>query len=1366
MQTDVIRRISIQATQQGVVETTDGLKKLSVAQDNVAIASDKQQKAHLSVAQALEKQQRSLDITYRSTQQFEKAQRDLDQAQQQGLLTAQRYAELSALNTARMKDQTSAANDNAEGWRLSGIEIASTANHAKQAAVAAYALSPAFREMVNPAIGAGLRLTGTALAAMGPTAAGVATEVGARLLPALALIARVALPIMLVVDAIRAMAAITELGAQKLKEFNDIAANAGKAGVSTDFFQNAAKGAEELGQKTDAATAALKKFNEVSTPKLGGSELEARLNELVKAGNFVNNSGVAAYKMATDAESRYRAMVDLITQAMDAGQRLAALDLAAKFLPDSLLDKLRANGQVLKEMQIAADAIKPVDIISPEQIGYAIELKRRLTEANDTIEKGLKPIQKDLTQLGLNYQESWVQIVQLEAMAVSGFNTMYGWVKGIADVFTYIGNLSFWTKLTQLTGAMGLNSSPQSMGLILQGQPGFSGNTGAGSAANRSLAGAMYNPTAMFQAMLKANNTQYGPQKDTSINPDDIKKVSDANDAVDRAINTLRRHVEQQKADTEAIGLGAAALARFRAEAAETAAIQANKGKITAEQTADFEKLKVAAFDAADALAKAKVATQIDFANKTKFLSPEDVAIAQQLRASTEAAQLRVINLQKDMADAVKEVGKAAFSSALQGKFGMDQLVSSLDAVAKKLSDKAFDNLTSLDPDKMVIGAVQAGASAVISLFTGDVKAKQELEKAKQAWAAMSMQVVNFNLAAKGFTLGPLTNEIQSLYNSSKQLQDAALKAKDQGGAASAANAFNNAVERIWKEFQTGTQTLTPLQQQMKTLNDEAAGLKDTFDELGFKGRAGTIDSIVQQHIADMTAKFHDTFISGLTTRLNSAKGQGFLNDTANLLLQHSQDLANVKDLGNDPTLLNQVAATFRAEAQKIVDDAALVGTAFTDFTTQFPMLQGVVHEFTQSAVEDSKALRDAQNSAAKSITDYLNNLTAGQGSTQSPIATLASAQTLYQANLPLAQSGNVDAQNKFVSLADNLEKAARSVYASGTVYQDFKNQIINQGLNLPAVQATTDPVTKAVRDAITAIQIGNAALAAANTKIDSTTNAVNASNSIGTLTGTILPAVNAGNAANVAAALSSYFNAIDPTGKLALIVNTNSIAATNSAWLENVAATTVGTKNNLDTLNLLTGTSNSLVAASNNFLTAINTFADRIIQAINSQGNLQANIGNTMNTQLAILLHWQPKLVYGGKGELAATGPDANASFPYTAHAMGGVIPAYGLGLVSEHKDPTFVRAGSEPITVSPFPAQIPFRGSNDNGNSTTLIAVLMKRIDQLEETLSKATIISGNQVTRAIRDTSDDQVEATDENGKRVAYAITAAAKDNKAA
>lgn len=146
---------------------------------------------------------------------------------------------------------------------------------------------------------------------------------------------------------------------------------------------------------------------------------------------------------------------------------------------------------------------------------------------------------------------------------------------------------------------------------------------------------------------------------------------SDANDPVDRAINTLKRHTAQQEADTAAAGLGAAALAQFRAEASLQAAVVANGNKATAQQRAQFEGVAKAAGEAAAALAKAKTASDIQFGRRTAFLSQEDVAIATQLKgiygndipkalASAEASGIRFNNSIKETSNAFQNSASPA----------------------------------------------------------------------------------------------------------------------------------------------------------------------------------------------------------------------------------------------------------------------------------------------------------------------------------------------------------------------------------------------------------------------------------------------------------------------------------------------------------------------------------------------------------------------------------------------------------------------------------------------------------------------------------------------------------------------------------
>lgn len=458
-------------------------------------------------------------------------------------------------NIKSLQGNADAANKAAVSFHFAGVESLEMTNHLRQAVVVAYAFSPAFRELANPVIATSIRATGTALSAMAPAAAAATGAALRGFAPLLATVGRVALPIMLIKDAFDAMNAVTELGAEKIKEFTELASNAGSAGVGNDFFQRQTLGAKELRLEAGKATEAVKRFNEVTIEKLGGSAFDRRVAELRDAGNFQGNPGVASLAQATSVEEKYRATVLLITTAMERGERLAALDLSEKFLPPELQTRLRANSGFLTQMQETADRIKPADIISDEQISYALVLKKRLDDAHETLNDKFKPVQKDLTQLGLNYQESWVGIVEVMAGGVTKANDLYTALKGIPALFAEAGNASFWDKIAKY------GTRPE--GLVLRGEPGFETQDPARAA----LGAGLNNPNAVRQAMLQTTNVSYALRPDISKAPAGLGKESQANDQLDRAIEQLEKHTARTEADTKAQGLGVRAFAQQRASA-------------------------------------------------------------------------------------------------------------------------------------------------------------------------------------------------------------------------------------------------------------------------------------------------------------------------------------------------------------------------------------------------------------------------------------------------------------------------------------------------------------------------------------------------------------------------------------------------------------------------------------------------------------------------------------------------------------------------------------------------------------------------------------------------------------------------------
>ncbi|WP_234680791.1 phage tail tape measure protein [Bradyrhizobium monzae] len=488
--------------------------------------------------------------------------------------------------------------------------------------------------------------------------AGAATLAFGRLLTALR---PIALGVTAVVDTFAFLKKSVELAGQQIEAFNAIAAKAGSSGVGTDFFQRFTKSAPSAALSIDQVTEALQHFNQASTEQLGGSELQQRIDALVKAENFAGNAGVGQFARSTNTETRLRAIVALIDQAMQKGERVAALDIAGKAFGEPVAAALRADNGYLDQMLQKADAMSKAEIVSQDDIGRAIQLRDRMDEAQKILADKWKPIQQDMAQLGINFKDNWVSVVETFAELVGLADKLYGLLKQIPDAFAALGSSSIWTRMTEMTGALGLNSDPASLGI----ETGLDARRLDG--VNRLRAG-MMNPANQQRAMQEATNIQSGVRRDTSKAPG--APTTNQDDKVDTAINSLRRHTQQMEADTKAVGLGEAALARFRAEAQETAAVQANGGKETADQAAKFKELQSRASDAADALAKAKVQSQIDFSRQTALMSPEDVQIAQELRgiygndvpralASTEAAAIRVNNALKGLGD--------SFSSSLNG---------------------------------------------------------------------------------------------------------------------------------------------------------------------------------------------------------------------------------------------------------------------------------------------------------------------------------------------------------------------------------------------------------------------------------------------------------------------------------------------------------------------------------------------------------------------------------------------------------------------------------------------------------------------------------------------------------------------------
>ncbi|TGN80503.1 hypothetical protein EOW77_0028190 [Bradyrhizobium yuanmingense] len=197
------------------------------------------------------------------------------------------------------------------------------------------------------------------------------------------------------------------------------------------------------------------------------------------------------------------------------------------------------------------------------------------------------------------------------------------------------------------------------------------------------------------------------------------KAAEEAASAQEQALKRFQNQIDSQSKQN-AKTLGAAAgfgagigeLTKLETQYKLTEAAQQAFKKVTPEVAAEIDKVATAAGDAAAELAKARVVANTDFAVKTAFLTPEDVAIANQLRTiygndvpaalqSTEAAALRSAYALQRIGDIGQDITRSVLADFTQqirnGASAMDALqtagLNALSKIADKLAQMAADQL-------------------------------------------------------------------------------------------------------------------------------------------------------------------------------------------------------------------------------------------------------------------------------------------------------------------------------------------------------------------------------------------------------------------------------------------------------------------------------------------------------------------------------------------------------------------------------------------------------------------------------------------------------------------------------------------------
>lgn len=161
-----------------------------------------------------------------------------------------------------------------------------------------------------------------------------------------------------------------------------------------------------------------------------------------------------------------------------------------------------------------------------------------------------------------------------------------------------------------------------------------------------------------FGASWKSSQSGYLDGADKNGPASKVAGKDEADDAYDRAIAQVEKHTARTIADAEAVGKGAGAQEELRAQYQLMLAAEQAGLPITQAMRDKIQDLAQDAGDAAQALAKIKVASDIAFSRNTAGLSQTDVQIASQLR-----------NIYPDVAEALNsaEAAQIRFNTAARG---------------------------------------------------------------------------------------------------------------------------------------------------------------------------------------------------------------------------------------------------------------------------------------------------------------------------------------------------------------------------------------------------------------------------------------------------------------------------------------------------------------------------------------------------------------------------------------------------------------------------------------------------------------------------------------------------------------------------
>lgn len=381
-----------------------------------------------------------------------------------------------------------------------------------------------------------------------------------------------------------------------------------------------------------------------------------------------------------------------------------------------------------------------------------------------------------------------------------------------------------------------------------------------------------------------------------------------------------------------------------------------------------------------------------------------------------------------------------------------------------------------------------------------------------------------------------------------------------------------------------------------------------------------------------------------------------------------------------------------------------------------------------QDAAAEAQRTAEALAQAGQSIKNYITGLKSSTQAGFSPSERLANATTAYNADLALAQQGNLDALNRITSSADALIQASRDMYGASSQFTAMRDQIIAQLTALPAVQSADQQMLDKLSSIDTRLGTSNTSLSSISSSSSTSNSSLSSISSTSTVTNTKLEEAKA------------LLASIDTNGDGVITAAEVQTAALNSINTAQAAITTAtqGTATN-------TGATKTAVDASKTAIDAGTNKADEvkgevsagnvaafdtkgIIQTLTNAATSEAGGFEALGQMLITLTRYTAAAAFNTKYSRPAS-PDAGIDISGTiSNALGNVfdggnvIPFAKGGIpdmvYNRHIAPLaeFGEAGPEGI----FPLHrgpdgslgVRMYGSNDNGEVPALLRELIGEV------------------------------------------------------